>query len=1308
MTDPKIKYDIEADAKGGATVDALAKSLETLDDAIDPALVERSRALSEELRRLGEQQDAIERFRALKEQTQDAAAALRDSQSAAQALAREMAAAGTPTKAQAGQMEKLRDAVRQTKEEFSRQTAQLDAARQGLTALGVPIDGLASRQAELRGEIAATATALQRVGDEAGASRSLGAIAQATDQAASSLGAMQGELQTLGARMAATEAPTAAQVQRLDDMAQELQRSRAQLDQQVQALASQRAALQAAGVSTTELDRRQAELGAQVEATSAELQQLSTRAHSLRGFADLVHQTEAAREALFLADRALTDYRAGLSATASPTDAQARRMGALAEETRQAQISFQGAAQAQAQAAAGLRAAGVDTDRLVAAQQRARAETSAMAQAGRDAAAAAALQSRAFVEGANRQAQAASGLRSGLKSISEQLAELQQLAAVAIGGQLLGGLAGDIARTADAYTDLAARIRLVTGEGAAFDQAFEGVFDIATRTNTSLETTGTLFQRIAQAGKEIQLGNQAALALTETINQAVQVSGGSVQAADAAITQLIQGLQSGVLRGQEFNSVMEQAPRLARALADGLGVTTGELRKQAEAGRLTSQVVIQALQGQADVVAREFDKLPPTVGRAIQNLGTEWTRYVGEVDKANGISTAAAAALNTLARNLDSLGTVLIQAGKAALALKAFDLAATFAAKASAARQAAAATAAETTATVANTAAVAANTTAQQANNAAKAGAVKTAAALGSTYAGLGARLMAGVATLGAIGAAVGGVTVAASVLINALKSGGTALGEWIARLAGARDRSADLERQHRAEAEAAAENARQLAALAQAQQLASDRSLDLTKAARQLISEFEGVIAKGGNVAEALDKVAKGLQLGDTQGIRDAGAALDALALKGQVTATQVREALAAALSGQDLGVFETQARAAFDGSAQGARRLAAAIDAIGTEALTRAGTSARELQTGFSAAMSRAVNDVDALTAELARLGANGPEVARVLDASLDKALAAANTERAIQAVIDRWESLGQQGLVTGDQLAAGLDKARAKLDELRPGVSSLDEALKTFGLKSQAQLQQTADTFGKAWEQIRNSTTVALADKIKAFEQYRAAAIAANDGILPSELRLQEEMLRLQQAARSTSQVIGSSMDAAGPRVDALTDRVNRLSRSLAAAGQIGQTVKGPNDDFRKTPVGTPATPYGAQPVLTDDSVFQDLVSKYQAGTLAASDLAAAQSLAAASRENARTLFNMQTAFGMDTRGTLDKRDAQARDILAAVEQLVRGAKTSPSQAKSVRVTVDMGGKSTDINVVSDTDATVMQKLLQQLADAKRVSR
>lgn len=136
---------------------------------------------------------------------------------------------------------------------------------------------------------------------------------------------------------------------------------------------------------------------------------------------------------------------------------------------------------------------------------------------------------------AAQQTAAAKSAGDGLKSIGDQLTQIRAVAAAALGGQLLGGLAGQISQTADQYSNLAARIKLATGEGSNFNAAFNGVFEVAQRTNTAVESTGTLFTRIAQAGKTMGLGVSDALRLTESINQAVQVSGSSAESSKATL-----------------------------------------------------------------------------------------------------------------------------------------------------------------------------------------------------------------------------------------------------------------------------------------------------------------------------------------------------------------------------------------------------------------------------------------------------------------------------------------------------------------------------------------------------------------------------------------------------------------------------------------------------------------------------------------------------------------------------------------------------------------------------------------------------
>src|SRR5690606_14189052 len=145
------------------------------------------------------------------------------------------------------------------------------------------------------------------------------------------------------------------------------------------------------------------------------------------------------------------------------------------------------------------------------------------------------------------------------------------------------------------------------------------------------------------------------LTVTEAIGNAMAISGGSASAMQAALTQLGQGFASGTLRGEELNSVMEQTPRLARAIADGLGITTGRLREMGKAGELTAEAVLQALESQAAVLAREVEGSATTVAQAWVKLGNAATFAAGELDKASGTTSAVSSTLNTMAGTLGDL-----------------------------------------------------------------------------------------------------------------------------------------------------------------------------------------------------------------------------------------------------------------------------------------------------------------------------------------------------------------------------------------------------------------------------------------------------------------------------------------------------------------------------------------------------------------------------------------------------------------------------------------------------------------------------
>ncbi|QKW83384.1 tape measure protein [Acinetobacter sp. FDAARGOS_724] len=222
----------------------------------------------------------------------------------------------------------------------------------------------------------------------------------------------------------------------------------------------------------------------------------------------------------------------------------------------------------------------------------------------------------------------------------------------------------ELAEAADSYTNLSARIKIATAEHGNFEQAMAGVHQVALATNSNLEATAGLFTKVNDVGKQMGMTQQQSLDLVKTINMAIQTGGGSAQASEAAITQFTQALQSGVLRGDEFNSIMEQAPGISKALAASLGVTTGELRKMAETGELSTEKVIKALQGQSAAIQAEYDQFPTTIGNALTKIATQWQILIGTMDQANGASATVAEWLVVLADNMDVVNILLKDVGE--------------------------------------------------------------------------------------------------------------------------------------------------------------------------------------------------------------------------------------------------------------------------------------------------------------------------------------------------------------------------------------------------------------------------------------------------------------------------------------------------------------------------------------------------------------------------------------------------------------------------------------------------------------------
>ncbi|NBN74967.1 phage tail tape measure protein [Proteus sp. G2615] len=212
---------------------------------------------------------------------------------------------------------------------------------------------------------------------------------------------------------------------------------------------------------------------------------------------------------------------------------------------------------------------------------------------------------------------------------------------------------------ADSWTELQNRLKLVTESSVELNKATQAVYDIAQRTYQSLDATAQVYQRFADNADRLGLSQQKVAELTETVSKAVAISGASATAAQAALTQFGQALASGQLRGEELNSVMEQTPALAKAIADGMGVSVGELRKKAQDGEMTIEKVIQALERAADSVDKKFATSVTTVSQGFTNLQSAITKFIGEANQGTGATQLLTTGMTTLADNLSLVAKVV-------------------------------------------------------------------------------------------------------------------------------------------------------------------------------------------------------------------------------------------------------------------------------------------------------------------------------------------------------------------------------------------------------------------------------------------------------------------------------------------------------------------------------------------------------------------------------------------------------------------------------------------------------------------------
>lgn len=216
-----------------------------------------------------------------------------------------------------------------------------------------------------------------------------------------------------------------------------------------------------------------------------------------------------------------------------------------------------------------------------------------------------------------------------------------------------------IADYAESWTVLNNKLVNAIKTGETLAEVNQRVFDIAQNSRSSLDTIATLYSRLERAIRSTGMSGAELGDITSTISKAMTISGATASESAGALVQLSQALASGVLRGQEFNSMSEQAPALMKGLADSLGVNIGQLRAMAAEGKLTTNVLITAFKQMAPSVEAEFAKTTATIGQSMQIATNNVTKFVGESATVKSSVSVFNGVLVTLSENLDAVTVAL-------------------------------------------------------------------------------------------------------------------------------------------------------------------------------------------------------------------------------------------------------------------------------------------------------------------------------------------------------------------------------------------------------------------------------------------------------------------------------------------------------------------------------------------------------------------------------------------------------------------------------------------------------------------------
>lgn len=259
---------------------------------------------------------------------------------------------------------------------------------------------------------------------------------------------------------------------------------------------------------------------------------------------------------------------------------------------------------------------------------------------------------------ANRSSKAVDGLTSSADSAGRSMSGFKSVlsgVASAISVALIIDYGKAFLTVADNITQLQSRILRLSTDAATAMSTFEALTDIASTTGASLRDTAKLWEAMTSSLKGTGATNTQILALTDTLQKIGRVGGSSTEEMANALRQFGQSISSGTVRAEEFNSILEQMPELARQIGAGMGLSMGQLRQAMLEGKLSAQDALNAIMKQSSAVNDEFSKLPRTMDQASNSLTISLQNLIGKMNEAMGASATMVKVIDSISAAIDRL-----------------------------------------------------------------------------------------------------------------------------------------------------------------------------------------------------------------------------------------------------------------------------------------------------------------------------------------------------------------------------------------------------------------------------------------------------------------------------------------------------------------------------------------------------------------------------------------------------------------------------------------------------------------------------